>query len=236
MRIVCTTLPDRPESIRARGISGFACIRCGCTIYEYCVVVDETPPSVPFLLCPPCRDRLNAMGDRLPSVLGVLRRHPLPREKRFDRSAFPYARGYHIPDVQFPSGAVMRHTAMPILLADKPVLGLSPPDGYGGPVLLTVMLGSGDGVPRTIVRTNVWDPPDPGWRFERPANRYSFEKADGSTILRLAFLPGGVIRIERLRCRFGDLGLEIDGNGATLNGTAITIPNSSEQLVGVRLS
>ncbi len=235
MRIVSRAPPERRDGEKARYLSGFACIRCGCTIYQYCSLESEGADGEQFLLCPPCRDQLNTMGERLASVLDVLRRSPLPRQAAFDRRTLPYAQGHDIPDLEFPSGVTMRQTAVPILLAGKSVLSLFPPIAYGGPAQMTIALGDDSGVPTAIVEANMWAPPDADWRFDRRGNRYSFESADRAARLSLAFLPDSVIRIEHLRCRFAGHSLEIDENGAMLNGRSVVIPDSEEQLVGVRL-
>ena len=236
LRIVSTVLHEQPHADAARRLSGFACIRCACTVYEYCRLDSDGPEGDLFLLCIACRKALNALTHDLEAVLALLRRKPLAQQPQFDRSPLPYARGYDILDVSFAFGPTMRSTIVPIVLAGKPVLSLFPPEVFGGPAQMTLVLGAADGAPIKIVEANRWTPAATGWRFERLTNRYGFESPDGAAALRLAFLPDAMVRIDFLRCRFAGSDLEIDERGARLNGLSIAIPDSAEQVVGVRLS
>jgi|GEM_PF-468429 hypothetical protein len=224
----------------ARYMSGFGCIRCGCTIYRYCAAQAEAeaeaqagPESgIPFLLCTPCRDMLNGF-DQGESVLAVLRRSPLPVQAGFYRDLLPYMRGYNLPDTRLAGGAIMRQTAVPIMLGGKPVLGLGPPETYGGPAQISVTLGAGDGRPVAIVKSNEWLVEDGSWQFERRGNRYAFRSADGAAELTLTFGTDKAITIEKLHSRVGAQELAIDGGGARLDGATVTLPNVDSQIIGV---
>ena len=218
----------------ARYTSGYGCIRCGCTIYQYCAAHDEVQAEgdIPFLLCVPCRDLLNGF-DQGDSVLQVLRRSPLPAQAGFYRDMLPYMQGYNLPDTRLAGGTVMRQTAVPIMLGGKPVLGLGPPETYGGPAQISITLGAGDGVPVTIVKSNEWMVDGGGWRFERRSNRYSFKSADGEAELALAFGADKVVTIEKLYSRVGERELKLDNAGTRLNGATMTIANVDSQIIGV---
>jgi hypothetical protein len=219
----------------ARYSSGFGCIRCGCTIYQYCAAENELAPApeqaVPFLLCSPCRDMLNGF-DQSDSVLEVLRRSPLAAQTGFYRETLPYMHGYNLPDTRLAGGTVMRQTAVPIMLGGKPVMGLGPPETYGGPAQISITLGAGDGLPVAIVKSNEWMIDDGSWQFERRGNRYAFKSADGAAELALAFGADKVIMIEKLHSRVGARELTIDNSGARLDGAAIAIANVDSQIIG----
>jgi hypothetical protein len=232
MRIVADPATFDPRELeRARHLSGYGCIRCGCTIVQYCQDGDD---GGLFLLCPPCVTALRTMadGDR---VLAVLLAHPLPRQEGFDRRPYPYVEAFAIPDTHFVRGITMRRTIMPIVFGGAPVLSLEQPEAYGGAVRLTVQLGAGGDAPETLVRYSQWLGSEGGWRFEQRPGRYLFSHAGGEAMLALTFAGDGAIGIEALRSRIGAHVLEIDAAGARLDGADIAIPSGDLQLVGVTL-
>ncbi|HEY0959013.1 MAG TPA: hypothetical protein VGE05_07030 [Novosphingobium sp.] len=231
MRITSNAaLLTQQDTRAARYASGFGCIRCGCTIFLYCHLEGHEEEQA-FLLCADCRDRLNAMEDMAP-VLAVLRRHPVAGQTGFNRAPLPYMRGYDIPDTHFPGGIVMRRTAFPIVFGGKPVIGLVPPEVYGGPVQLTMMLGRAGEATEVIVNANEWMAGKESWRFVWRGNRYRFESVDGTALLVLAFVDGDRIFVEQLRCHRGAHLLEIDANGVRLDGKAIELANSDSKVIG----
>ena len=231
MRITSNAaLLTQQDTRAARYASGFGCIRCGCTIFLYSQLEGHEEGQA-FLLCADCRDRLNTMEDMAP-VLAVMKRRPVPGQTGFDRAPLPYMRGYDIPDTCFPGGVVMRRTAFPIVFGGKPVFSLMPPEIYGGPVQLTVMLGRAGLAPEVIVNANEWMGDEARWRFTWRGNRYRFESIDGLALLVLAFNGGDRISVEQLRCGSGPNLLEIDANGVRLDGCVIELASSDSQVIG----
>lgn len=236
MRIVSNPAALAPRELKlARGDSGHGCIRCGCTIFVYCTTLGDNARQGPFLLCTPCVALLSTMAENA-KVLAVLRDHPLPLQKAFDRRPLPYVEGLNLPDTRFAFGAEMRQTVMPVVFGGSPVVALEPPEAPGGPVRLTIMLGDGEGDAQTIVHQNGWRGAQSGWRFDRRPGRYLFASADGEASLVLAFPGDGMVLIESLRSRAGPHLLEMDARCARLDGTIIRIPNVESRMVGVRLS
>lgn len=235
MRIV-----DQPEALEprelalARGDSGHGCIRCGCTVFVYCSSLGDSARRGLFLLCPPCTVLLSSMPERA-KVLAVLREHPLPRQKAFDRRPLPYVRNFDLLDIRFAFGAEMRQTVLPILFHGLPVITLEPPETVSGPVRLSVQLGDGGARPVPVMHDNEWLGVE-GWRFERWPGRYRIVSANEEAFLVLAFPGTGWVVIESLRSRFGGRVLETDARCARLDGAIVRIPNVESQLIGVRLS
>lgn len=223
----------RSDTRAARYASGLACIRCGCTIWLYCQIEDTAEADV-FLLCPACRDKLNAMED-MEAVLRVLRRHPVAAQAQFARASLPYMRGYDVPDTAFPGGAVMRRSAFPIVFGGKPLLSLVPPETYAGPVQLTLSLGRLGRAPELVVNANEWLGEPGCWSFAWRGNRYCIESADGTAMLVLVFGEGDRIEIERLRSANGPHVMEIDADGARFDGAALVIPSSDSKVIGLRV-
>jgi hypothetical protein len=229
---------NQQDSRTARAASGFGCIRCGCTIYQYCTV--EAPGGSAgesgggaFLLCPPCKDMLNGFAERV-SVLEVLRRSPVPAQRGFYRDLLPYMRGYEIPDFRI-GGVSMRQTPVPVMLGGKPVLNVGPPENYAGPVQLTVMLGGADGVPVMVIRQNEWIAPAGEWLFERRGNRYAVRSRDGAAELVLSCAPDKVLTIETLRSRIGARSLVVEAGTVRLNGEPVRLAAADRRIIGVTL-
>lgn len=225
---------SQEEREQARDNAGHGCIRCGCTIYRYCLAEGAGAQSGILLFCPPCLVVLSAATD-LAKVLAVLREFPLPRQRNFDRRPHPYMEAFDIPDTRFASGAAMHRTVFPIVFGGEPVVSIEPPEINSGPIQLTVTLGDAGGNLVTIVKKNEWSPPDDGWKFDRRPGRYIFASADGEAMLVLAFPGNGSLVIESLRSRFEQQLLELDAGGGRLDGAAVIVPSVDSRLVGMRI-
>lgn len=236
MRIASPASLDRQLRTDARFRCGFGCIRCGCTVFVYCVVErdgdDDWVAGDVFLLCPPCRDRLNANADA-GRVLDVLRRDPLPLQSGFYRDRLPYARTNEIPDTLLASGTILRGSPFPIMFDRLPLISLVPPEIAGGPARLDVTLGARDGKPVPLVKANEWIE-SAGWRFDRQNSRYLFASLDGAATLELTFQPGLTMRIDRLDSCSGNRRLEVDILGCRVDGQPVVVRNSVAQMIGVR--
>lgn len=238
MRIASPASLDRQLRADARYRCGFGCIRCGCTVYAYCVVEGveggaEWGEGDVFLLCPPCRDRLNVNVD-VERVLEVLRRDPLPLQGGFYRDRLPYARRNEIPDTLLASGTSLRGSPFPIMFDRIPLIALVPPEVEGGPTRMDITLGARDGKPVPVVKSNTWIE-SAGWRFDRQNSRYMFASVDGAAALELTFQPGLTMRIDRLFSCSGNRRLEVDILGCRVDGQIVSLRNSAAQMIGVRL-
>ena len=130
-RLKIAPLTDRPENDlldQARAACGFACVRCGATVYEYCTALPTTAPEgdspALTLLCPSCREVVsNLLGDS-PAVAAILA-HPIARQAEFDRSRLPFVAGKGLPRVDVLAAVEMRYVPVPILFGGYPVIDVS---------------------------------------------------------------------------------------------------------------
>ena len=234
-------LTDRPENDlldQARAACGFACVRCGATVYEYCTALPTTAPEgdspALTLLCPSCREVVsNLLGDS-PAVAAILA-HPIARQAEFDRSRLPFVAGKGLPRVDVLAAVEMRYVPVPILFGGYPVIELLPPEIPGGPAQLSVYLGREGEKPAEIVARNEWCPPDDSWRFEWRAGRYVFESAAHDVRLVLAITGHEHLRIEALRTWSGARLLEIDRQNATVDGRPGAQRSCRAELIGTTL-
>ena len=231
--------------LNVRSDCGFACIRCGATVYQYCTTGDGETPHDLFLLCPPCRDALCVM-EGAESVLAKLRAGPVARQPGLDRRHLPFMNGESFLEVRIPPGTVMLKTVCPIRFCGEVVLVLSPPEISEGPVQIRLTLGRKGHVPETIVlsdewRANEWRANERGenatnqWAFRQVGNRYFFWSTDGTSRLVLAFSNNRSVTIEELRTHNGGKMLEIDALGARIDGVPIELASTDSQVIGADL-
>ena len=240
-RVKIVPLDGREETdilSEARYASGFGCIRCGCTIFRYCVAKRNDGASNlaprPFLLCPTCLDLMSpGISD---DAFAAIRASPMALQRDFDHSRLPYLpaeRGLDIPDVTAAPGITMHGTGIPIVFGNMPVIVIAPPEIPGGAIRLSVSLGDGSGLPVRVIEANEWVAP-PGWRFAHTGRRYHVSRADRAW-LELSFHPRIGFAIEELRTCHGGRVLTVDESGARLDGAPVAFPHSSARVIGVTL-
>lgn len=229
-------LPGTNALYQARAACGFACVRCGATVYEYCRVAtaSDANDDAITLLCPACRAVLSgALAD--PAAVGRILAHPVARQSDFDRSRLPFVDGISLPRVDLLADVQTRDVPVPIVFGGYPVIELLPPEISGGPIQISVYLGRAGQRPVEIVTRNQWCPPDQGWHFEGRGGRYVIEDAAQDARLVLAIPAPGRMRIEALRSWSGTRLLQIDGQRATIDGRPLALRSCRGQMIGITL-
>lgn len=228
--------PDKASLFQVRAACGFACVRCGATVYEYCAVTpapDGANQAI-TLLCPPCHALLSGVLGGQPAAATILA-HPIARQAEFDRSRLPFVSGTSLPLVDILADVQMRDVPVPIHFGGFPVIELLPPEVPGGPVQLSVYLGREGQRPAEIVARNEWRPPDDTWQFDGRGGRYVIASAAHDLRLVLAIPGPGRLRIEALRSWSGGRLLEIDRHQATLDGRPVMLRSCRAVLIGTTL-
>jgi hypothetical protein len=227
-----TDLLSDTDRMIVRHACGSGCIRCGCTIIEYCAPEAGAEMGNLVLLCPVCSAALNHMANS-EAMLQTLRHNPILLQSEFDRSRLPFASVHELPEVRI-GAATMRQIPYPLTFGGAPVVEFHPAEFSGGPLRLSIALGDGGGEPAWVVENNEWRAAD-GWLFARSDGYYHFASPDGEAQLTLRFLPNEIVVIEALATWNDGRRLIVDRSAASIDGIAITLPNARARLVGANL-
>jgi len=218
----------------ARGRSGDGCIRCGCTIYQYCTI-DPSPESEEiFLLCPPCRTQLQKSEGRF-AVIGRLLQNPVATQAELNRDEFAYSLGRPIPSLMFADGTLMQGIPYPIIFDHVPVLTMLDPEPPGRAYRLSLKLGRTAEAPETLIQSNEWVADEDRWTFARLGNRYAISSRSSEVALRFRVLTSETLAIDYLQTWSAYRQLLIDGASMQVDGNSVPIVGSKAQLRGMAL-
>lgn len=213
----------------ARYASGFACIRCACTLHQYW----QLSSGAVVLLCPPC-GALLARTEGGEEAVARMRDRPVATHAAFDRRRLPF--GDRIPDVRIGPGTPIHNTFVPLMFGGGAVLQVEGPETGGAPVRIGITLGTADGAtPEEIVLGNHWRAGSDRWRLEHPLGRYTITSSDGSAGLVLGITSPNSLAIDWLRTHADGHVLEVDGGGVRLDGEPVSFSAASSQLIGLAL-
>jgi uncharacterized protein YlaI len=156
---VMLSLPELTETQRedVREACGFACVRCGVTIYRYLRLPDSPQTT---LLCPTC----HALVEELTAAqVQGFHTNPVVRQRHFARDRMPFSS--ELPMLIVGGSRLLRDTPIPLMLDGEPILMFAPPRRSRGATRISLRLGDLDGAPVQVIQGNEWLPTDGSWRF-----------------------------------------------------------------------
>ncbi|HKY80252.1 MAG TPA: hypothetical protein VJM09_02130 [Sphingobium sp.] len=223
------SLPELTEEQREeiRQACGFACVRCGVTIYRYLRLPEGQGPT---LLCPTCHGLVEEGRLTLTQVLSF-HANPVVRQRHFARDRLPFSP--ELPTLVVGGSRLLRDTPIPLTLDGEPILVFAPPRQSKGATRISLRMGSADGSPEQVVESNHWVPTDGSWHFLLRGDRYSImaTRGDGLAILRI--VARNRIAIEHLRTTINGRRLEATPDWLEIDGKRHVDRIGSGALVGL---
>ena len=115
---VMPLLPELTADQRAeiRQSCGFACVRCGVTIYRYLGLPDGPGAT---LLCPTCHGLVEE-GRLTANQVHSFHANPVVRQRHFARDRLPFSN--ELPQLIVGGSRMLRDTPIPITLDGEPIL------------------------------------------------------------------------------------------------------------------
>ncbi len=228
---VMPSLPRLSEEERAavRQACGFACVRCGVTIYRYLGLPDG--PGV-TLFCPTCHGLVEE-GRLTPTQVHSFHANPVVRQRHFARDRLPFSS--ELPHLIVGGSRLLRDTPIPITLAGEPILVFAPPRRMNGATRISVRLGSPDGTPEQVIDGNEWIPTNGSWHFLLRGDRYSMMASRGDGLAVLRIVARNRIAVEHLRTTIKGRRLEVTPDWLEIDGKRYVDRIGSGNLVGLEL-
>lgn len=227
---VMPSLPDLTAEERAaiRQACGFACVRCGVTIYRYLGLPDGPGGT---LLCPTCHGLVEE-GRLTATQVHSFHANPVVRQRHFARDRLPFSA--ELPHLVIGGSRLLRDTPIPITLEGEPILIFAPPRRTNGATRISVRLGGIDGQPEQIVDGNEWMP-NGSWHFLLRGDRYSMMATRGDGLCVLRVVARNRIAVEHLRTTMKGRRLEITPDWLEIDGKRYIDRIGSGTLIGLEL-
>jgi hypothetical protein len=212
-----------------RQICGFACVRCGVTIYRYLRLPDGAGAT---LLCPTCHGlveegRLTAM-----QVQGF-HTNPVVRQRHFARDRLPFSP--ELPTLIVGGSRPLRDTPIPLTLEGEPILTFAPPRRTVGATRISLRMGDPDGKPVQVIDGNEWIPDDGSWHFLLRGDRYSMMASRGDGLAVLRIVARNRIAVEHLRTTLYGRRLEVTPDWLEIDGKRHVGRIGSGTLIGLEV-
>ena len=145
-------MPSLPELTaqqqdEIRQACGFACVRCGVTIYRYLRLPEGHGVT---LLCPTCHGLVEE-GRLTPMQVQGFHANPVVRQRHFARDRLPFSPD--LPSLIMGGSQLLRDTPIPLTLEGEPILIFAPPRRSNGATRISVRMGGADGEPVQVLFT-----------------------------------------------------------------------------------
>ncbi|MEC3950603.1 hypothetical protein [Sphingobium sp. HWE2-09] len=228
---VMPSLTDLTAEQRAdiRQSCGFACVRCGVTIYRYLGLPDAPGAT---LLCPTCHGLVEE-GRLTATQVHSFHANPVVRQRHFARDRLPFSA--EMPQLIVGGSRTLRDTPIPITLEGEPILMFAPPRRTNGATRISVRLGSPDGVATQVIDGNEWKPTDGSWHFLLRGDRYSMMASRGDGLAVLRVVARNRIAVEHLRTTINGRRLEVTPDWLEIDGKRYVDKIGSGTLIGLEL-
>jgi hypothetical protein len=227
-----------PEPVKraVRQRCGFGCVLCGCCIVEYehfappYAEARAHDPAGICLLCPTCHAR------KTRNLLSERRVREAAATPKCIEQGFSFGELEHnaVPPCIVFCGSLFLRCTTPIAVNGWPLLSIEEPEAPHAPNALSASFFDLQGRPSLLLRKNEWVVLTEQWDVELVSNTVTVRQGAGSIGLRLAFLPGTGIVVDRLAMslwgyRFqGDAGsfTVTDPSGSAAQYRAFTIADT----------
>lgn len=217
------------ERADIRQACGFACVRCGVTIYRYLGLPDGPGAT---LLCPTCHGLVEE-GRLTPTQVHSFHSNPVVRQRHFARDRLPFSS--ELPQLIIGGSRLLRDTPIPITLSGEPILVFAPPRRMNGATRISVRMGAPDGTPVQVIDGNEWIPSDGSWHFLLRGDRYSMMASRGDGLAVLRIVARNRIAVEHLRTTIRGRRLEVTPDWLEIDGKRFVDRIGSGNLVGLEL-
>lgn len=226
---VMLSLPELTEQQReaVREACGFACVRCGVTIYRYLRLPDSAAAT---LLCPTCHGLVEEGRLTTAQVQGF-HTNPVVRQRHFARDRMPFSS--ELPMLIVGGSRLLRDTPIPLMLDGEPILMFAPPRRSRGATRISLRMGDADGDPVQVIQGNEWLPANGSWRFLLRGDRYSVMAARGDGLAILRIVARNRIAVEHLRTTIRGRRLEVTPDWLEIDGKRHVNRIGSGALVGL---
>ena len=226
---VMLSLPELTEQQReaVREACGFACVRCGVTIYRYLRLPDSAAAT---LLCPTCH-ALVEEGRLTTAQVQGFHTNPVVRQRHFARDRMPFSS--ELPMLIVGGSRLLRDTPIPLMLDGEPILMFAPPRRSRGATRISLRMGDADGDPVQVIQGNEWLPANGSWRFLLRGDRYSVMAARGDGLAILRIVARNRIAVEHLRTTIRGRRLEVTPDWLEIDGKRHVNRIGSGALVGL---
>ena len=226
---VMLSLPELTEQQReaVREACGFACVRCGVTIYRYLRLPDSAAAT---LLCPTCH-ALVEEGRLTTAQVQGFHTNPVVRQRHFARDRMPFSS--ELPMLIVGGPRLLRDTPIPLMLDGEPILMFAPPRRSRGATRISLRMGDADGDPVQVIQGNEWLPANGSWRFLLRGDRYSVMAARGDGLAILRIVARNRIAVEHLRTTIRGRRLEVTPDWLEIDGKRHVNRIGSGALVGL---
>ncbi|WP_062121035.1 MULTISPECIES: hypothetical protein [Sphingobium] len=195
-----------------RQACGFACVRCGVTIYRYLRLPEGSGGT---LLCPTCHGLVEE-GRLTSTQVQSFHTNPVVRQRHFARDRLPFSPD--LPTLILGGSRQVRDTPIPLTLEGEPILIFAPPRRSNGATRISLRLGGADGAPVQIIDGNEWLPSDGSWHFLLRGDRYSVMAARGDGLAVLRIVARNRIAVEHLRTTIRGRRLEVTPDWMEIDG------------------
>jgi hypothetical protein len=225
-------MPSLPELTaqqqdEVRQACGFACVRCGVTIYRYLRLPEGHGVT---LLCPTCHGLVEE-GRLTPMQVQGFHANPVVRQRHFARDRLPFSPD--LPSLIMGGSQLLRDTPIPLTLEGEPILIFAPPRRSNGATRISVRMGGADGEPVQVVNGNEWIPTDGSWHFLLRGDRYSMMAARGEGLAVLRIVARNRIAVEHLRTTIRGRRLEVTPDWLEIDGKRYVGRIGSGTLIGL---
>ncbi|EZP73575.1 hypothetical protein BV96_01016 [Sphingomonas paucimobilis] len=226
---VMLSLPDLTEQEReeVRQACGFACVRCGVTIYRYLRLPDAAQAT---LLCPTCHGLVEE-GRLTAAQVHGFHTNPVVRQRHFARDRLPFSP--ELPMLIIGGTRLLRDTPIPLVLDGEPIMMFAPPRRSRGATRISLRMGAPDGSPVQVINGNEWLPTDGSWHFLLRGDRYSIMAARGEGLAVLRIVARNRIAVEHLRTTIRGRRLEVTPDWLEIDGKRYVDRIGSGALVGL---
>ena len=204
---------------------GFACVRCGVTIYRFLRMPESATAT---LLCPTCHGLVEEGRLTTTQVQGF-HTNPVVRQRHFARDRLPFS-----PDLPIvvAGGSLLRDTPIPLTVKGEPILIFAPPRRGNGAIHISLRMGGPDGAPVQVIDGNEWLPTDGSWHFLLRGDRYSIMAARGNGLAVLRIVSRNRIAVEHLRTTVRGRRLEVTPDWLEIDGKRYIDRVGSGELIG----
>lgn len=226
---VMLSLPDLTESQReeVREACGFACVRCGVTIYRYLRLRDSSQTT---LLCPTCHGLVEEGRLTTAQVQGF-HTNPVVRQRHFARDRMPFS--VELPMLIIGGARLLRDTPIPLVLDGEPIMMFAPPRRSRGATRISLRMGDPEGGPVQVIQGNEWLPTNGSWHFLLRGDRYTIMAARGEGLAILRIVARNRIAVEHLRTTIRGRRLEVTPDWLEIDGKRHVDRIGSGALVGL---